>query len=65
MVHRHATLYKMLGLLFLGITIALLLLAFVPGWPVTASFALIAFSLLSFILTLIYFHLGAQEERGF
>lgn len=65
MVHRHPTLYKMLGLLFLGLTIALAILGTLPAWSSMVSFTLFSFSLLSLILTLAYFHLGAQEERGF
>lgn len=65
MVHRHPTLYKMLGLLFLGLAIILAVLGTLPAWSTTVSYTLFAFCLLSLILTLAYFHLGTQEERGF
>lgn len=65
MVHRHPTLYRILGLIFLAIAIVLAFLGGVPPWSATARFALVIFSLFSLILTLSYFHLGMQEEQGF
>lgn len=65
MVHRHAILYKALGLAFLVITGALIFTGIVPAWDASTSTMLFILSLFSLLLSLTYFHLGTQEERGF
>lgn len=65
MVHRHTVLYGTLGLAFLIITAVLLFTSVVPAWPASTSTALFILSLFSLLLSLSYFHLSTQEERGF
>lgn len=65
MVHRHPTLYRLLGLVFLGITLILLFLGVALDWPASTRPALFILSLFPLLLALVYFHLGTQEERGF
>jgi hypothetical protein len=65
MVHRHPTLYTILGLVFLGITMALVFLSGASAWPWLTRTTLFLLSPFSLLLTLSYFHLSMQEERGF
>lgn len=64
MIHRHPTLYRMLSLTFFGIALVFLSLSLSPLCSPPIRFMLFALSLCSFILTLSYASLGAQEERG-
>lgn len=64
MIHRHPTLYRMLSLTFFGITLLLISLSLSIPWSPAIRFTLFALSLFSFVLTLSYASLGAQEERG-
>jgi hypothetical protein len=64
-VHRHPTLYRILGLVFFGITLVLIFLGVALDWPASTRPALFILSFFSLLLTLVYFHLGTQEERGF
>jgi hypothetical protein len=63
-VRRHPMLYQMLSLSFFGITLLLISLGLSILWPPAIRFALFALSLFSFVLTLSYASLGAQEEHG-
>jgi hypothetical protein len=65
MVHRHPTLYRILGLVFLCSTLVILLLSTASAWPSAARTALFLFSFFPLVLSLTYFHLGQQEERGY
>jgi hypothetical protein len=65
MVHRHPTLYRILGLVFLCSTLVLMFLSATPAWPSATRTALFLFSFFPLILSLSYFHLGNQEERGY
>ncbi|GHO60382.1 hypothetical protein [Ktedonobacter robiniae] len=64
-VHRHPTLYKILGLIFLGITMVLISIDVVLDWPASTRAAVLILSLFPFLLALVYFLLATQEERGF
>jgi hypothetical protein len=65
MVHRHPTLYWILGLVFLCSTLVLLFLSAAPAWPSATRAALLLLSAFPLILSLSYFYLGNQEERGY
>lgn len=65
MIHRHSTLYRMLGLVFLVITVILIFIGVTLDWPASTRPALFILSCFSLLLALVYFSLGAQEERGF
>ncbi len=65
MVHRHPTLYRILGLVFLCSTLVLMFLSAAPDWPAATRAALFLLSVFPLILSLSYFHLGNQEERGY
>ncbi len=65
MVHRHPTLYRILGLAFLCSTLVLMLLGASPAWSSATRAALFLLSFFPLILSLSYFHLGNQEERGY
>lgn len=65
MVHRHPTLYRILGLVFLCITLVLMFMSASPAWPSSARVALFMLSFFPLMLSLSYFHLGNQEESGF
>jgi hypothetical protein len=65
MVHRHPTLYRILGLVFLCSTMALMFLSASPAWPSPTRAALFTLSVFFLVVSLSYFHLGTQEERGF
>ncbi len=64
-VHRHTTLYRILGLTFLCSTLLLMALSAVPAWPSATRVALFLLSFFPLILSLSYFYLGNQEERGY
>lgn len=64
MVHRHLILYRILSLIFFGMTLVLAFLSIVPPWSVSVRAPLFIFSLFSFLLTLSYASLRAQEARG-
>lgn len=65
MVHRHPTLYRILGLVFLCSTLVLMVLSAAAAWPLATRAALFVLSVFPLILSLSYFHLGNQEERGY
>jgi hypothetical protein len=65
MVHCHPTLYRILGLVFLCSTLVLLFLSAAPSWPSATRAALLLLNTFPLILSLSYFHLGNQEERGY
>lgn len=65
MVHRHAILYRILGLVFLVCTLLLMFLSVTPSWPSATRGTLLLLSVFLLILSLCYFHLGNQEERGY
>lgn len=65
MIHRHPTLYRMLGLVFLVSTMLLLFLGVTLDWPASTRPALFILSCFPLLLALVYFSLGSQEERGF
>ena len=65
MVHRHPALYRILGLFFLGSTLVLMVLSATLSWPSATRAALLLLSVFPMILSLSYFHLGNQEERGY
>ncbi len=65
MVHRHPTLYRILGLIFLCCTLVLMVLSATLSWPSATRAALLLLSVFPMILSLSYFHLGNQEERGY
>jgi hypothetical protein len=65
MVHRHPTFYRILGLVFLCSTMALIFLSTPPAWPSPIHAALFTHSVFFLVAALSYFHLGNQEERGF
>ena len=65
MVHCHPTLCRILGLVFLCCTLVLMVLSAAPAWPSETRAALFLLSLFPLILSLSYFHLGNQEERGY
>lgn len=65
MVHRHPTLYRILGLVFLGITLLLICIDVALDWPASTRTAVFILSVFPFLLALVYFQLGTQEERGF
>lgn len=65
MVHRHPTLYRILGLVFLGIMMVLVFMSVASPWPSSIRAALFILSFFSLLLSLSYFHLSTQEERGF
>jgi len=65
MVHRHPTLYRILGLVFLGITMVLVFMSVASAWPPSTRAALFLLSVFPLLLSFSYFHLGTQEERGF
>jgi len=65
MVHRHPTLYRILGLVFLGITMVLMIMSASPSWSSSTCAALFILSFFPLMLSFSYFHLGTQEERGF
>jgi hypothetical protein len=65
MVRRHPTLYRILGLAFLCITLVLMLLSAAPARSSATQAALFILSFFPLILSLSYFHLGNQEERGY
>jgi predicted membrane channel-forming protein YqfA (hemolysin III family) len=64
-VHRHPTLYRMLALIFLCIMLVLISMSASPAWPVSTRATLFMLSLFSLMLSLSYFHLGNQEDRGY
>lgn len=63
MVHRHPILYRLLGLIFLSITLVLVCLGIVAPWFSPARVALFTLSFFSLLLTLSYFELAIQEEQ--
>jgi len=65
LVHRHPTLYRILGLVFLCSTLVLVFLCAAPAWPSATRAALFLLSVFPLILSLSYFRLGNQEERGY
>jgi len=65
MVHRHPTLYRILALIFLCIMLVLIVMSASPAWPSSTRAALFMLSLFPLMLSLSYFHLSNQEERGF
>lgn len=65
MVHRHPALYRILGLVFLVCTLVLIFLGAIPSWPPATRGALLLLSVFPLILSLSYFHLATQEERGY
>jgi hypothetical protein len=65
MVHRHPILYRILCLIFLCSTLVLMVLSAAPAWPSATRAALLLLSVFPLILSLSYFHLGNQEERGY
>jgi hypothetical protein len=58
MVHRHPTLYRILGLVFLCSTLVLMFLSTAPDWPSATRAALFMLSFFPLMLSLSYFHLG-------
>jgi hypothetical protein len=64
-VHRHPTLYRILALVFLCITIMLIFMSVSPVWPGSTRAVFFMLSLFSLMLSLSYFHLGKQEKRGY
>ncbi|EFH86623.1 hypothetical protein [Ktedonobacter racemifer] len=65
MVHRHPMLYRILGLVFLGITLVLIFIGVALDWSSSTRTAVFILSFFPLLLALVYFHLGTQEERGF
>jgi predicted membrane channel-forming protein YqfA (hemolysin III family) len=65
MVYRHPTLYRILALVFLCIMLVLIFMSAYPAWPVSTRATLFMLSLFSLMLSLSYFHLGNQEDRGY
>ncbi len=65
MVHRHPTLYRILGLVFLCSALVLMFLSASLVWPSATRAALFLLSVFPLMLSLSYFHLGNQEERGY
>lgn len=65
MIHRHVALYRILGLVFLAFTLALVFTSVIPAWPASTRMMLFILGLFSLLLSFSYFHLGTQEERGF
>jgi hypothetical protein len=65
MVHPHPTLYRVLGLVFLAITLVLIFIGVALNWPLATRTALFIFSFFPLLLALVYVYLGIQEERGF
>lgn len=65
MVHRHPMLYRIVGLVFLGIALVLIFMGVTVAWPSSTCTALLILSFFPLLLALVYFHLGAQEEQGF
>jgi heme/copper-type cytochrome/quinol oxidase subunit 4 len=65
MAHRHPTLYLLLSLLFLLLTLILIFLGMASSWSSLTRVTLFLLSPFSLILALSYFHLRSQEERGF
>lgn len=65
MVHRHPTLYRILGLVFLVCTLVLMFLSATPFWSSATRGTFLLLSVFPLILSLCYFHLGNQEERGY
>ena len=64
MIHCHPTLYRILSLTFFGIALVFLSLSLSTLCSPPIRLMLFALSLCSFVLTLSYAWLGAQEERG-
>lgn len=52
MVHRHPTLYRILGLIFLFCTLVLMVLGAAPAWPSATRAALLLLSVFPLILSL-------------
>ncbi len=65
LMHRHQTLYQILGLLFLCSTLVLMFLSAALAWPSATRAALFLLSFFLLILSLSYFYLGNQEEKGY
>ena len=65
MVHCHPTLYRILGLVFLCSTLVLISLSAAPAWPSATRAVLFILSAFPLMLSLSFFHLGNQEERGY
>jgi hypothetical protein len=64
-IHRHPTLYRMLGPVFLVSTMILIFLGAALDWPASTRPALFILSCFPLLLALVYFSPGSQEERGF
>ena len=68
MVHRHSTLYRILGLIFLGVTLVLVFIGVTLNWPSSTRPPLFILSLFPLLLALVYFHLGtrgaSEDSRG-
>ncbi len=65
MVHCHPTLYRILGLVFLCIALVLMFMSASSAWPSSARVALFILNFFPLMLSLSYFHLSNQEERGY
>ena len=65
MVFSHPTLYRILGLIFLGIILILVFMGVASNWPSPTRVALFILSFFPLLLAFSYFYLGTQEERGF
>ncbi|GCE07939.1 hypothetical protein [Dictyobacter aurantiacus] len=60
MVHRHPTLYRTVGLVFFGITVALISIGVALDWPASTRTALFILSFFPLLLALMYVHLGTE-----
>lgn len=65
MVHRHPTLYRILGLVFLCCALVLMFLFATSFWTAATRATLLLLGVFSLVLSLSYLHLGKQEERGY
>ncbi len=65
MVHHHTTVYKILFLAFLCITVILILMSAAPIWPSTSRVAIFIISLFFLLLALVYLTVSNQESRGY
>ncbi len=65
LTHCHQTLYQILGLAFLCSTLVLMFLSAAIAWPSATRAALFLLSFFPLILSLSYFYLGNQEEKGY
>lgn len=64
MVHRHPILYRVLALVCLCITLALVFMGVAPAWSSAIRNALLVIGVFPLVLFFIYVHLSNHEDQA-